>query len=156
MVTITRSGYIKRTHVESYRSQRRGGKGVTGMETKEEDIVEDLFIASTHSYLLFFTNLGKMHWLKVHEIPEGGRQAKGKAMVNLLSLGEGEGWPPACPCATSRAGGYVLFVHPAGQGEEDRARGVLASARRRHPGHRPRGRRRGHHGAPHGRPRARS
>src|SRR5439155_844364 len=82
--------YIKRTHVESYRSQRRGGKGVTGMETKEEDIVEDLFVASTHSYLLFFTTLGKVHWLKVHEIPEGGRQAKGKAMVNLLSLGEGE------------------------------------------------------------------
>src|SRR5436309_12066252 len=88
IVTITRSGYIKRTHVETYRSQRRGGKGVMGMETKEADIVEDLFIASTHSYLLFFTNLGKVHWLKVHEIPEGGRAAKGKAMVNLLSLGE--------------------------------------------------------------------
>src|SRR5205807_113436 len=68
VVTITRSGYIKRTHVEAYRSQRRGGKGVTGMETKEEDIVEDLFIASTHSYLLFFTDLGKVHWLKVHVI----------------------------------------------------------------------------------------
>src|SRR2546421_3549667 len=90
VVTVSRAGYIKRTHVEAYRSQRRGGKGVTGMETKEEDIVEDLFVASTHSYLLFFTTLGKVHWLKVHEIPEGGRQAKGKAMVNLLSLGEGE------------------------------------------------------------------
>src|SRR6185312_597716 len=85
VVTITRSGYIKRTHVEAYRSQKRGGKGVTGMETKEEDIVEDLFVASTHSYLLFFTNKGKVHWLKVHEIPEGGRQAKGKAMANVLS-----------------------------------------------------------------------
>src|SRR5438309_874005 len=62
VVTITRSGYIKRTHVDAYRSQRRGGKGVTGMETKEEDIVEDLFIASTHAYLLFFTTLGKVHW----------------------------------------------------------------------------------------------
>ena len=71
------------------------------METKEEDIVEDLFVASTHSYLLFFTNKGKVHWLKVHEIPEGGRQAKGKAMVNLLSLAEGERWRPACRCATS-------------------------------------------------------
>ena len=90
VVTITRSGYIKRTHVEAYRSQKRGGKGVTGMETKEEDIVEDLFVASTHSYLLFFTNKGKVHWLKVHEIPEGGRMAKGKAMVNVLSLAEGE------------------------------------------------------------------
>jgi DNA gyrase subunit A len=59
VVTITRSGYIKRTHVEAYRAQKRGGKGVTGMETKEEDVVEDLFVASTHSYLLFFTNQGK-------------------------------------------------------------------------------------------------
>jgi DNA gyrase subunit A len=110
VVTITRSGYIKRTHVESYRSQRRGGKGVTGMETKEEDIVEDLFVASTHSYLLFFTNLGKVHWLKVHEIPEGGRQAKGKAMVNLLSLGEGERVATCVPVRDFAAGGYILFV----------------------------------------------
>jgi DNA gyrase subunit A len=110
VVTITRSGYIKRTHVEAYRSQRRGGKGVTGMETKEEDIVEDLFVASTHSFLLFFTNLGKIHWLKVHEIPEGGRQAKGKAMVNLLSLGEGERVATCVPVRDFAAGGHVLFV----------------------------------------------
>jgi len=110
VVTITRSGYIKRTHVEAYRAQRRGGKGVTGMETKEEDIVEDLFIASTHSFLLFFTNKGKVHWLKVHEIPEGGRQAKGKAMVNLLSLEEGEGVATCVPVRDFSAGGYVLFT----------------------------------------------
>ena len=110
VVTITRSGYIKRTHVEAYRSQRRGGKGVTGMETKEEDIVEDLFVASTHSYLLFFTNLGKAHWLKVHEIPEGGRAAKGKAMVNLLSLGDGEHVATCVPVRDFNAGGYVFFV----------------------------------------------
>src|SRR5262245_14829287 len=110
VVTITRSGYIKRTHVEAYRSQRRGGKGVTGMETKEEDIVEDLFVASTHSFLLFFTNLGKVHWLKVHEIPEGGRQAKGKAMVNLLSLGEGEVVATCVPVRDFAAGGFVMFV----------------------------------------------
>jgi DNA gyrase subunit A len=110
VVTITRSGYIKRTHVEAYRSQRRGGKGVTGMETKEEDIVEDLFVASTHSSLLFFTNRGKIHWLKVHEIPEGGRQAKGKAMVNLLSLGEGERVATCVPVRDFAAGGHVLFV----------------------------------------------
>jgi DNA gyrase subunit A len=115
VVTITRSGYIKRTHVESYRSQRRGGKGVTGMETKEEDIVEDLFVASTHSYLLFFTNLGKIHWLKVHEIPEGGRQAKGKAMINLLSLGEGERVATCVPVRDFAAGGYVLFVTKLGR-----------------------------------------
>jgi DNA gyrase subunit A len=115
VVTITRSGYIKRTHVEAYRSQRRGGKGVMGMETKEEDIVEDLFVASTHSYLLFFTNLGKVHWLKVHEIPEGGRQAKGKAMVNLLSLGEGESVATCVPVREFVAGGYILFATKQGK-----------------------------------------
>ncbi len=110
VVTVTRSGYIKRTPIEAYRSQRRGGKGVTGMETKEEDIVEDLFVASTHASLLFFTNLGKVHWLKVHEIPEGGRQAKGKAMVNLLSLGEGERVATCVPVRDFAAGGFILFV----------------------------------------------
>jgi DNA gyrase subunit A len=115
IVTITRSGYIKRTHVDTYRSQRRGGKGVTGMETKEEDIVDDLFVASTHSSLMFFTNLGKVHWLKVHEIPEGGRQAKGKAMVNLLSLGEGEAVATCVPVRDFAAGGYVFFATKQGK-----------------------------------------
>jgi DNA gyrase subunit A len=115
VVTITRSGYIKRTHIEAYRSQRRGGKGVTGMETKEEDIVEDLFVASTHAHLLFFTNRGKVHWLKVHEIPEGGRQAKGKAMVNLLSLGEGERVATCVPVRDFAAGGYILFATKQGK-----------------------------------------
>jgi DNA gyrase subunit A len=110
VVTITRSGYIKRTHIEAYRSQKRGGKGVTGMETKEEDIVEDLFVASTHSSLLFFTNRGRVHWLKVHEIPEGGRQAKGKAMVNLLALAEGERVATCVPVRDFEAGGYILFA----------------------------------------------
>ena len=80
------------------------------METKEEDIVEDLFVASTHSYLLFFTNLGKVHWLKVHEIPEGGRQAKGKAMVNLLSLGDAERVATCVPVRDFAAGSYILFA----------------------------------------------
>jgi len=109
VVTITRSGYIKRTHVEAYRSQKRGGKGVTGMETKEEDIVEDLFVASTHSFLLFFTNKGKVHWLKVHEIPEGGRQAKGKAMVNVLSLADGEMVATCVPVRDFESGAYVIL-----------------------------------------------
>jgi DNA gyrase subunit A len=115
VVTITRSGYIKRTHVEAYRSQKRGGKGVTGMETKEEDIVEDLFVASTHSFLLFFTNKGKVHWLKVHEIPEGGRQAKGKAMANVLSLAEGERVAACVPVRDFESGGYVLFATKQGK-----------------------------------------
>jgi DNA gyrase subunit A len=133
-VTITRSGYIKRTHVEAYRSQRRGGKGVTGMETKEEDIVEDLFVASTHSYLLFFTNKGKVHWLKVHEIPEGGRQAKGKAMVNVLSLGEGERVATCVPVRDFESGGYILLATKQGKVKKTelgafshpRAGGILA------------------------------
>jgi DNA gyrase subunit A len=115
VVTITRSGYIKRTHIEAYRSQRRGGKGVTGMETKEEDIVEDLFVASTHSFLLFFTNKGKVHWTKVHEIPEGGRQAKGKALVNVLSLAEGERVATCVPVRDFESGGYVLFATKQGK-----------------------------------------
>jgi DNA gyrase subunit A len=134
VVTITRSGYIKRTHVEAYRSQRRGGKGVTGMDTKEEDIVEALFIASTHSYLMFFTTLGKVHWLKVHEIPEGGRAAKGKAMVNILSLGEGEEVATCVPVRDFNAGGYVFFVTRQGKVKKTelaeyshpRAGGILA------------------------------
>jgi len=115
VVTITRSGYIKRTHVEAYRSQKRGGKGVTGMETKEEDIVEDLFVASTHSYLLFFTNKGKVHWLKVHEIPEGGRLAKGKALVNVLSLADGERVATCVPVRDFESGGYILFATKQGK-----------------------------------------
>ncbi|HZE35946.1 MAG TPA: DNA gyrase subunit A [Candidatus Eisenbacteria bacterium] len=134
VVTITRSGYIKRTHVESYRSQKRGGKGVTGMETKEEDIVEDLFVASTHAFLLFFTNKGKVHWLKVHEIPEGGRQAKGKAIVNMLSLAEGEAVATCVPVRDFESGGYVLFATKKGtvkktelsQFSHPRSGGILA------------------------------
>ncbi len=86
VVTISHSGYIKRNPVSLYRSQKRGGRGITGMETKEDDFVEHLFIASTHDYFLFFTNLGRLYWLKVHEIPQAGRLARGKAMVNVLNL----------------------------------------------------------------------
>ncbi len=110
VVTVTRSGYIKRTAVEAYRSQRRGGKGVQGMETKEEDVVEDMYIASTHAYLLFFTNGGKVHWLKVHEIPEAKRDARGKAMVNLLQLAEGERVAATLAVRDFTAGGDVFFA----------------------------------------------
>jgi DNA gyrase subunit A len=110
VVTVTRSGYIKRTALEAYRSQRRGGKGVQGMETKEEDVVEDVYIASTHAYLLFFTNDGKVHWLKVHEIPEAKRDARGKALVNLLHLGEGERVAATLAVRDFTAGGYVFFA----------------------------------------------
>ena len=90
VITISHSGYIKRLSVSSYRRQRRGGRGVIGMETKEEDFVEHLFIASTHNYILFFTDRGRCYWLKVHEIPQGGRLARGKSIVNLIDLDKGE------------------------------------------------------------------
>ncbi|KGK98657.1 DNA gyrase subunit A [Methanococcoides methylutens] len=90
VVTITNSGYIKRMPVDTYTQQHRGGKGVMGMETKEEDFVENIFVSSTHNYLMFFTNRGKVHWLKVYNIPQGSRQSKGKAIVNLLELAENE------------------------------------------------------------------
>lgn len=89
-VTISHAGYIKRHPVSEYRAQRRGGKGKIGMGVKEEDFVEKLFTASTHDYILFFTDAGKVYWLKVHEIPEASRTSKGKAMVNLLTLASEE------------------------------------------------------------------
>ncbi|MCJ7508211.1 MAG: DNA gyrase subunit A, partial [candidate division Zixibacteria bacterium] len=90
VITITHSGYIKRLSVSAYRRQGRGGKGVIGIETKETDFVEHLFIASTHDYMLFFTQKGRCYWLKVHEIPVGGKMAKGRPIVNMLELSEEE------------------------------------------------------------------
>jgi DNA gyrase subunit A len=90
VVTISHTGYIKRNAVTLYRAQRRGGKGKTGMKTKEEDFVEQLFIASSKDFLMFFTDAGKVYWLKVYEIPEAGRATRGKAIVNLLNLAPNE------------------------------------------------------------------
>ena len=90
VVTISHEGYIKRNPISLYRAQRRGGKGLTGARPKEEDFVEMLFVASSHDYLLFFTNKGRVYWKKVHEVPEAGRMSRGKAIVNLLELQKGE------------------------------------------------------------------
>ena len=90
VVTLSHLGYIKRNPLTLYRAQRRGGKGARGMETRSEDFVRHLGVASTHAYLLFFTNRGRLHWLKVHALPQLGRAAKGKAIVNVLRLAEGE------------------------------------------------------------------
>jgi DNA gyrase subunit A len=90
VIAITRSGYVKRLPVTTYREQRRGGIGVMGMELKDEDYIEHLFVASTHDYLLFFTSVGKVYRLKVHELPLGSRQSKGRAIVNLLPFQQGE------------------------------------------------------------------
>jgi DNA gyrase subunit A len=90
VIAITRSGYIKRLPVTAYREQRRGGIGVMGMELKDDDYIETLFVASTHDFILFFSNVGKVYRLKVHELPLGSRQSKGRAIVNLLPFRQGE------------------------------------------------------------------
>src|SRR2546428_902635 len=110
VVTISHAGYIKRNPVSLYRAQRRGGKGKIGMGTKEEDFVATLFTASTHDYLLFFTDAGKVYWLKVHEIPEAGRAAKGKAMVNLLALSGDEKVTATLPVQAFREDRYVVMA----------------------------------------------
>jgi len=90
VLTITHEGYIKRTALNTYRTQRRGGRGVQGATSKEEDFVEHLFIVNTHNYMLFFTDRGKCHWLKVYDIPQGGRATRGRAIVNLIGCEPGE------------------------------------------------------------------
>ncbi len=110
VITCSHSGYIKRSPLTSYRSQRRGGKGKIGMTTKEEDFVEHLFIASTHSYILVFTDSGKVHWLKVHEIPEVGSAGKGKAIVNLIAIPQGERVAALLSVKDFEEGKYILMA----------------------------------------------
>ena len=110
VITITNTGYIKRNPVGIYRSQRRGGKGKIGMGVREEDFVEHLFVASTHDYLLFFTDAGKVYWQKVHQIPEAGRATKGRAIVNLLQLAQGEKITAILPVDEFREDRYVVMA----------------------------------------------
>ena len=110
VITLSHQQYIKRNPLSAYRSQRRGGKGLMGMETKEEDFVEQLFIGSTHDYMLFFSNLGRLYWKKIYEIKEFGRAAKGQALVNLLSLAEGERIATALPVRDFKEGYLVTFT----------------------------------------------
>ncbi len=110
VVTISHAGYIKRNPVSLYRAQRRGGKGKIGMGIKEEDFVETLFTASTHDYLLFFSDAGKVYWLKVHEIPEAGRASKGKALVNLLALAGDEKVTATLPVKEFREDRFVVMA----------------------------------------------
>jgi len=109
-ISITHTGYIKRTALTSYRAQRRGGRGRVGMKTRDEDFVSDLFIASTHSYILIFTDRGRIYWLKVHEVPDVGPQGKGKAVVNLVQLAQGEKIAAFCAVRDFTSGGYVLLA----------------------------------------------
>lgn len=133
VITLSHHGYIKRNPLSAYRSQRRGGKGLTGMETKEEDYVEQLFIGSTHDYMLFFSNLGRLYWLKTYQIPEAGRTAKGKALVNLLTLSEGERITTALPIRDFKEGYLVMFTKkgmvkktPLEEYSNPRGKGIIA------------------------------
>jgi DNA gyrase subunit A len=110
VISITHSGYIKSLPLSTYRQQRRGGVGVTGMDMKEDDYIEHLFISSTHDYLLFFTNRGKVYRLKVYELPEASRTAKGRALVNLLPLREGERVQSVLATRDFGEGQYVVFA----------------------------------------------
>lgn len=110
VITLTHQGYIKRLSVDTYKSQRRGGKGVIGLQTKEEDFVSMMFIASTHAHILFFTNTGRMYRIKAYEIPESGRQAKGTPIVNLLELAPGENISAMIPVREYKEGEYLIMA----------------------------------------------
>jgi DNA gyrase subunit A len=109
VVTVSHAGYVKRNAITEYRAQRRGGKGLRGMETREEDFVAQLFVASTHAYCLFFTNRGRVHWKKVWELPQLGRAAKGRSLANLLMLAEGERVQATLSVRSFEESGYVVL-----------------------------------------------
>jgi len=115
VVTISHGGYIKRLPVSSYRKQKRGGKGVTGAEVKEEDFIEHLFVASTKDYLLIFTDKGQVHWLKVYEIPQASRVSKGKAIINLLQMEQGSKISSTVPVKEFASDRYLVMATRLGQ-----------------------------------------
>jgi DNA gyrase subunit A len=110
VITITHQGYIKRTSLDEYRSQRRGGKGIKGMATRKEDFIEDLFIASCHDFLLFFTNFGRLYWLKVYQVPELGRAARGKAIVSLIQMSSRERITAVFPVKEFSEGQFLFMA----------------------------------------------
>ncbi|MBN1475261.1 DNA gyrase subunit A [Candidatus Sumerlaeota bacterium] len=115
VITVSHAGYIKRTPTSTYRRQRRGGRGVTGMQTKEEDWVEKIFIGTTHNYILFFTSLGRAHWLKVHELPQAGRASKGRPIVNMLQLQPNEAVCAMIPVRQFTDDQFIVMVTRRGQ-----------------------------------------
>ena len=115
VITVSHAGYIKRYPVTAYKKQRRGGKGVTGAETKEEDFLEHLFVASTHDYMLVFTDGGKLHWLKVHEIPQAGKRTKGRPIVNLIGLTDNEQVTAVVPVREFTEGRFVVMATASGK-----------------------------------------
>ena len=124
VIAITRSGYIKRLPVTAYREQRRGGIGVMGMELKEDDYIEHLFVASTHDYILFFTTVGKVYRLKVHELPLGSRQSKGRAIVNLLPFRQDEQVRAVIQTRDFKEAEYLVFATKKGIVKKTKLDGV--------------------------------
>jgi len=118
IVTITHQGYIKRQSISSYRKQNRGGKGIIGLTAKDDDFAEKIFVASTHQYILFFTNKGKVYWLKVFQIPEGGRTSKGRAIVNLLELEKDEAIKGSVPVRDFDDNHSVFIITEKGIGKK--------------------------------------
>ena len=143
VIAITRSGYIKRLPVTTYREQRRGGIGVMGMDLKDDDYIEHLFVASTHDYILFFTTVGKVYRLKVHELPLGSRQSKGRAIVNLLPFRQGEQVRAVIATRNFKEAEYLVFATKKRRRQEDGVRRVqhAAQGRRDHRDQDARGRR---------------
>ncbi len=115
VITVSHAGYIKRFPVSAYRKQKRGGTGVTGAETREEDFIEHLFVASTHDYMLIFTSEGKVHWLKVHELPQAGRRTKGRPIVNLIGVSKEEMITAVVPVREFKDGQYVVMATEQGK-----------------------------------------
>ena len=122
VVTITRGGYAKRTRVDHYRSQKRGGKGVRGAQLRGDDIVEHFFTTTTHHWLLFFTNLGRVYRAKAYELPEGGRDAKGQHVANLLAFQPGEQIAQVLDLRDYVTDPYLVLATRERPGEEDPAR----------------------------------
>ena len=130
VITMSHQGYVKRMPVTTYRAQRRGGRGLRGMETKEEDWVEHLFVASTHDYLMIFTRQGRCNWLKVWEVPEAGRVSRGKPLVNLVGVAEARAGRRARARARLRGRPLLVRHRQDTGGQEDRALGVRQRAHR--------------------------
>ena len=142
VVTISHTGYIKRTSVSTYKKQRRGGRGNNGATLKDEDFVEHLFVASTHDYVLVFTDDGRCFWLKVHEIPQAGRAAKGKPIVNMINVSPETKVSAIVTVREFPRRSVPALRDQAGHREEDGAVAVFEPARHRHQGDQDRGRRR--------------
>ena len=134
VVTRSHLGYIKRTRAREYEAQNRGGRGITGATSTEGDFVADMFAASTHDHLLLFTDKGRVYYKKVFELPEGSRTAKGRPIVNVLDLQEGEQVVAMLPFKEFRADTSVFFATQGRHGQEDRAVGVRERAAERHQG----------------------